>query len=223
MGTEQVAFKAEPRTSEKKSDLTRLRSEGFIPAVVYSKGAPGETVKLNAHDFKMMLKHHSGENLMIDLEIAGGESRHVLIKDIQHHPMNADILHVDFHEIRLDRLIKVLVPLELTGKPIGVSQGGGTLDVHQREIEVECKAMDLVDSIPVDISGLKIGDQLLVEEVKLPEGYELLTPTELSVATVLKPRVATTEEEEEEAAAGEESAESGEEPSEDKDEDSKDS
>ena len=94
-----VAFQAQSRTAEKKSDVTRLRGEGFIPAVVYSKGKAGVPVKLNEHDFEMMLKHHSGENLMIDLQVDGQSAQHVLIKEIQHHPLTSRILHVDFHEM----------------------------------------------------------------------------------------------------------------------------
>jgi large subunit ribosomal protein L25 len=204
MVNQNVAFNAETRTSEHKSDLTNLRLEGFIPAVIYSKGAAGETVQLNAHDFNMMLKHHSGENLMIELQVGSGAARNVLIKEIQHHPMTARIVHVDFHEISLDRMIKVLVSLNFDGTPKGVLTGGGTLDVQTREIEVECKASDLVESFGVDISGLEIGDHLTVGDVKLPEGFELLTEGNISIATVLKPRVASDEDgEDTEAVAGE--------------------
>lgn len=197
----EVAFQAESRNAEKKSELTRLRETGFIPAVIYSKGEAGKTIKLNEHDFRMMLKHHSGENLMIDLKVDDQAAQHVLIKEIQHHPLTARMLHVDFHEISLNRMIRVEIPIEAVGKPEGVTQGGGTLDIQCREIEVECKASDLVDRLEIDVTDLKIGDHVSVGDVKLPEGYELLTPGNISVATVLKPRVAADEEEEEEGAA----------------------
>jgi large subunit ribosomal protein L25 len=196
MVNQKVAFQAEPRTADHKSDLTRLREDGFIPAVIYSKGAAGETVQLNEHDFNMMLKHHAGENLMLDLKVGSAASRNVLIKEIQHHPMTARIVHVDFHEISLDRLIKVMVTLDFEGIPKGVKSGGGTLDVQTREIEVECKASDLVESFVVDVSDLAIGDHLTVADVKLPEGFELLSEGNISIATVLKPRVSTDAEEE---------------------------
>jgi large subunit ribosomal protein L25 len=198
-----VSFQAEPRVAEKKSDITETRNAGFIPAVIYSKGNAGATVKLNEHDFKMMLKHHSGENLMIDLQISGGEALHVLIKEIQHHPLTRRMLHVDFHEISLSRIIKVEVAIELEGVPVGVSQGGGTLDVQHREVEVECKASDLVEHISIDVSGLKIGDHISAGDLTLPEGYTLLTPETTSLAAVLKPRVAADAEGEEEDAVSE--------------------
>ncbi|MDF3129423.1 50S ribosomal protein L25 [Kiritimatiellaeota bacterium B1221] len=193
MVNQNVAFKAEARSAGHKSDLTNLRTAGFIPAVIYSKGNAGEPVQLNEHDFQMMLKHHSGENLMIELQVGENDSRNVLIKEIQHHPMTARIVHVDFHEISLSRLIKVMVTLDFDGTPAGVTNGGGTLDIQTREIEVECKASDLVESFIVDVSSLGIGDHLTVADVKLPEGFELLTEGNISIATVLKPRVAAAE------------------------------
>lgn len=197
MANDTVSFQAESRPAGKKSALTELRDGGYIPAVVYSKGEAGAAVKLNEHDFEMMLKHHSGENLMIDLSVDGGKPQHVLIKEIQHHPLTQKILHVDFHEIRLDRLIQVDVPLAVVGTPVGVTQEGGTLDVQHRDIEVECKASDLVDEIEIDVSGLKIGDHIAAGDVTLPAEYTLLTGAEISLVTVLKPRLKAEESEEE--------------------------
>ena len=206
MVQDNVTFQAESRVADRKSDLTNLRKDGFIPGVVYSKGQEGTPVKLNEHSFNMMLKHHSGENLIIDLEIDSAKPKHVLIKEIQHHPLTSRILHVDFHEISLNRIIKVMVAIDFVGTPEGVTTGGGTLDIQAREVEVECKASELVESLEVDTTALNIGDSLSVGDIALPAGYTLLTPAEQSIATVLKPRVsadAGAGEEEGEAADGE--------------------
>lgn len=189
MATDTVSFPAETRAAEKKSDVTDLRNAGFIPAIVYSKGEAGTPVKLNEHDFEMMLKQHSGENMMIDLVVDGGDARHVLLKDIQHHPMSQRILHVDFHEISLDRIVKVNVVVDFQGTPTGVVNGGGTLDIQTREVEVECKASAIVDSLPLDVSALEIGASVTVAELNLPEGYTLLTAEDVTLANVQAPRV----------------------------------
>jgi large subunit ribosomal protein L25 len=197
-----VTFQAKSRTANRKADLTTVRENGFIPGIVYSKGQEGKNVQLNEHDFVQMLRHHSGENLIIDLNVDGSDAQHVLIKEIQHHPLTSRILHVDFHEISLDRMIKVMLTVECVGTPEGVTSGGGTLDIHTREIEVECKASDLVEQVEVDVSHLKIGDHISVADIQLPADYELLTSEEQSVAAVLAPRVVEETEEESEDAAG---------------------
>jgi large subunit ribosomal protein L25 len=203
MANATVSFPAETRTAEKKSNVTNLRTSGMIPAIVYSKGEPGTALQLNEHDFVMMLKEHSGENMMLDLQIDGGDARHVLVKEIQHHPLSNKILHVDFHEISLDRMIKVDVVIEFEGTPVGVTQGGGTLDIQTRNVEVECKASELVDHLSLDVSKLKIGDHVSASDLTLPANYVLLTPETASLATVLPPRVVKDSEESDEDAASE--------------------
>jgi large subunit ribosomal protein L25 len=207
MSNDTVSFQATSRTVGKKSNLSEVRDNGGIPAVVYKKGEAGTPIQLNEHDFQMMLKKHSGENLMIDLEVDGAKAQHVLIKEIQHHPLTQRILHVDFHEIRLDRRIKVEVPVEVVGTPIGVSRDGGTLDVQHRVIEVECKASDLVENLPVDVAELAIGDHISAGDITLPADFTLLTAADISIVTVLKPRVKAGGDAESEEEAGAEGGE----------------
>lgn len=201
MSTTEILVQAEPRVVGAKSAMTQLREDGKIPAVLYGDGKPAEALALPEHAFNMMLKHHHGENLMMDIQIGDGAPRHVLLKQVQHHPITARILHVDFHEVSMTRKIKVNLPLNLTGIPAGVSKTGGTLDIQLRELEVECMAADMIEELDVDISEMKIGDHLTADDVTLPQGYRLITPAHVSIATVLKPRVLTDEEVAEDAAA----------------------
>ena len=190
MSATEILVQAETRPVGTKGGLTRLRANGQIPAVIYGDGKPAETVALNSHAFTLMLQHHSGENMMMDIEVAGSTPRHVLLKQVQHHPISKKILHVDFHEISMDRKVKVSLPLNLVGTPVGVSKSGGTLDTQLREIEIECKASELIEELDVDVSELAIGDNLTVDSVTLPAGFRLITPGHVSIAAVLKPRVA---------------------------------
>jgi large subunit ribosomal protein L25 len=199
----EIPFQAHPRELGAKSNNTRLREEGMVPAVVYADGKPAVAVSLNEHDFNMMLHRHHGENLMIDLKVGDSPALHVLIKEIQHHPMTSRVLHVDFQSVSLDRKIKIHLPLNLTGTPIGVSRNGGTLDIQFRNIEVECKASDIIEELDVDVSAMELGEHLTADKIVLPAGYRLITPKHISVAAVLEPRVAT----EDEAAAAPAAAE----------------
>lgn len=203
MSTTEILVKAETRAPGAKSDLTELRNAGKIPAVLYGEGKAAEPLQIVEHDFNMMLKHHHGESLMMDLQVGDTAPRHVLLKEVQHHPITARILHVDFHEVSMASRVKVSLPLHLSGTPVGVSKTGGTLDVQLRELEVECKASDMIEELEVDISELKIGDHLTADDVSLPADFRLITPGHVSIATVLKPRVASADEEESEASASE--------------------
>lgn len=199
MSATEILVEAQLREVGAKSNLTQLRAAGQIPAVVYGEGNAAVAVQMNEHDFVMMLKHHHGENLMMDLKIGDAAPKHVLLKQVQHHPLTQRILHVDFHEVGLNRKVKVHLPLNLVGTPIGVSRNGGTLDIQFRELEVECKAADLLEELEVDVSELAVGDHLTADKVKLPAGFRLITPDHVSIATVLKARVSTGTETEEAA------------------------
>ena len=167
----------------------RLRRDGWVPGVVNSQAGKSRLIKLNRHGFQMMLRHHSGENLVMDLVVDGKRARKVLLKEVQHHPLTGSVEHADFVEISMTKLMKVSVPIILTGEPVGVIQGGGVLEQLLRDVDVECLPGDMVDSIEVDISDLDIGDSVTVAALEAGEKIAVLTPGDVAVALVSAPRV----------------------------------
>ena len=140
---------------------------------------------------------------MMGLQIDGGKYRQVLLKEVQHHPVNASILHVDFHAVAMDEKLVVNIPIELVGDPKGVLEGG-VLDHTMREVEVECLPGDIVEQIEVDVSGLDINDSLSVNDIEIDKSkYSILTDGELAIAAVVPPRKLEEEVEPEEGLAEE--------------------
>jgi len=146
------------------------------------------SIQIDTHTFEMMLSRHAGENLLIDIDIEGEGVRKVLLKDVQQGPVKGELLHVDFLEISMTRKMRVMIPVEFVGEPAGVSQEGGILEHVLREVEVECLPGDLVESIPVDVSALKIGGSLLVRDLKIDPKLTLLTSPDVAIASVTAPR-----------------------------------
>ncbi len=192
---------AKKRELEGSSNARRLRKTGFVPAVVYGDEKDAVSVELNAHDFERILHHHASESLLIDIEVEGEGTLSVLVKDVQHHPVSDDILHVDLMRVSANKVIAVDVLLELVGDDAGV-QAGGVVDHVMHAIGVECLPRDLVDVFEIDISALEIGDAMHVSDLKLGEQFKILVDGEAIVATVAAPKV---EEDEDDAgtAAGE--------------------
>jgi large subunit ribosomal protein L25 len=190
-----IAIEAKKRDITGSAKLRKVRSAGRIPAVVYSKGNPGEPLTLDEHGFAQMLRHHTSESIIMKLRIDGEGERNVLLQDVQHHPVSGRILHVDFHEISMTERLTVSVPLELKGIPVGVSKQGGMLEHLLREIEVECLPSDVVEEFVIDVSGLSIGEGLTVNDIPLDPGkYAVVTSGEIAVAAVSAPRTAEAEE-----------------------------
>jgi large subunit ribosomal protein L25 len=181
---EVTVLKAKKRVAAGSAAARRLRGAGAVPAEVY--GEKGNTsIQLNTHEFTLMLKRH-GEHQIMALEVDDKSAGHVLIKAVQHDPIHGQIIHADFITVSMDKPVEVNLPIVLTGEPAGV-KNGGILEQQLSSIEVSCLPGDMVDSIPVDVSGLLVGEHLCVKDLKLPAGFKVLADGEIVVASVALP------------------------------------
>ena len=198
----QVKLTAERRTATGRSAVRKLKAMGVVPAVIYGAKDKAEPLQVSRRDINAMLSHAAGENILVELEIAG-KSRLALVQEVQHAPLGNAILHIDFHAVSMDEVIQADVPLEPTGIANGVKNMGGLLEQNLRSLAIECLPRDLPDLITVDVSALNIGDAIHVREIQLPAGVTTRVQPDLTAFSVLAP---TVEEEpvvaEVEAAAG---------------------
>ena len=186
----QVKLKAEPRTNVGRSAVRKLKARGIIPAVIYGAKEKPQPLQLAARDINAMMSHAAGENVLVELEIAGEKSsRTALVQEVQHTPVGGDIRHVDFHAISMDDTIQAEVPLEPVGTANGVKNFGGLLEQSLRVLTLECLPRDLPDRITVDISQLNIGDSIHVRDIQLPSGVTAKVPADLTAFSVLAPVV----------------------------------
>ena len=191
---DQVKLEASLRTEIGKKIGKALRREGSIPAVVYGEGQTPTPITTTEKDLARVLHTGAGENVLITLTVkeTGGQAqpvRTVLIKEIQHHPVTSQVLHVDFHQISLTKRIQVTVPLQFTGEAVGVKQDGGRLDHVLWEVRVDCLPTEIPKAIAIDVSALKIGDSLLIKDLKVPAGVKLLHDGQVGVVACLAPVV----------------------------------
>ena len=101
--------------------MRKLRARGLIPAIVYGGKDKPQPLQVSARDINAMMSHASGENILVELEIAGdGQSRTALVQEVQHSPVGGEIRHVDFHAISMDEMIQADVPLEPVGTPLAL-------------------------------------------------------------------------------------------------------
>src|SRR5437667_4590566 len=186
----QAKLKAEQRTAIGRSAVRKLKTHGIIPAIVYGGKEKPQPLQVAARDINAVLSHASGENILVELEIAGEQSnRMALVQEIQHSPVGGDILHVDFHAVSMDEKIQAEVPLEPVGIANGVKNFGGLLEQALRALAIECLPRDLPDRITVDISQLNIGDSIHVRDVQLPPGVTAKVQPDLTAFSVLAPVV----------------------------------
>ena len=201
---QQAKLEVQPRSAFGKQNTRALRREGEVPAILYGRSQDTVALQLNARTFRQFLRTH-GENVIIRMEI-GGATETVIIKEIQRHPVEKQLLlHADFIRISLDEPITSPVPVVLIGSPPGI-QEGGVLEAPLRQLTVHCLPMQLPTDISVDVSGLDIGDVIHVGDLSLDDEVEVLDESDRIVAMVSQPRVQL-EEEIEDAEAEDEDAE----------------
>ena len=186
----QVKLTAEPRTNVGRSSVRKLRARGLIPAVIYGGNDKPQPLQVATREINAMMSHASGENVLVELEIAGEKSnRAALVQEVQHSPVRGDIVHVDFHAISMDQMIQAEVPLEPTGTPVGVKTFGGLLEQSLRALAIECLPGDLPDRITVDVSQLNIGDSIHVRDIQFPPGVTPKVQPDLTAFSVVEPLV----------------------------------
>lgn len=185
-----VPLKAFPRSLVKRGGVKKLRASGRVPATIYGRQTKPQNLEVDAREFGDLLGHSASENLLIDLSVENDAraKRLALLQQVQHHPVDGKILHVDFHEVAENEKVTVYVPVETSGEPAGVKNGGGTLEHILHKLKVKCLPKDLPEQITVDVSHLEIGKSIHLGDIKAPEGVELLGDKHITVLAVAAPR-----------------------------------
>jgi len=173
---ETIALSAEVRNEVGTKHAAKLRRAGKLPAIIYGHGREPVAVSLDLHNFAEML-HHGHRLFGVKI---GKTLETLLIKDLQYDHLGKDIIHVDLVRVDLAEMVKVTVPIELKGTAKGTHEGG-IVDEHLDHLEIECKASDIPEVIPVSVKELGVGDAIHAGNVELPEGMKLATDPETLV------------------------------------------
>ncbi len=175
------------RTEKGKNVAYRLRASGKIPAIYYGKGAENFMLTVDPLALEKATAGESGMNTLIKLKVEGKGDYNVLLKDYQANAITRNFTHADFVHVDLNKKITVSIPVHLTGSPQGVKDGG-VLQQATRELEVLCLPTHIPKEIVVDVSALKIGHNLHLHDIKLPEGAEVVGELDVTIASVLMTR-----------------------------------
>ncbi|OKP99452.1 50S ribosomal protein L25 [Paenibacillus sp. P46E] len=160
------------RTAETKSNLNIARKQGRIPAVLY--GINKDTLSLEVNEKELMDVLRTNPRAILQGKLSDNTSVPVVVQDIQKDSMSGKVLHIDFQHVNMNISMDSKVTIHFAGEAAGI-KAGGSLQVEIYEVEVRCMPDDLPTSMEVDISGLAIGDQLLVSDLIFQDGVEVLT------------------------------------------------
>lgn len=163
-----------------------VRKSGYIPGVFYINGVESVPITSTFKDLKPIV--FTSLTNVVELEIDGAEARKCILKEVKFDPITDEIIHFDLMGLTPGNKIVVNIPITLTGQAVGV-KNGGILNHVLRKVKVRCLPKDLIETINVDITKLKIGQLIKLSNIDLG-ALELVNKGDAVIAGVARPRVA---------------------------------
>ncbi len=183
-------LKATKRESLSSGSNNKLRSEGYIPAILYGGKDPNKNISISKKDISNLINSETFLSKVLEIEIDGKKEK-VIPRDVSYHVVSEEPIHIDFMRIITGKKIILEIPVKFINHPESPGlKRGGVLNIVRRKVELKCPAENIPDEIVVDLTGTDIGTSIKISAVKLPEN---VTPTiigrDFVVATVAAPTV----------------------------------
>ena len=198
-------LKATKRSITSSGKVNKLRSEGFIPAILYGGKKNNLSISLKKLQLQDLMRTETFMCKVVDLEIDGNTEK-VLPKDIAYDPVSDEPLHIDFMRIVKGSRLILEIPVKFINseKSPGLKKGG-VLNIVRRKVQLKCPAENIPNEIVVDLDNTEINSSLKISSVKLPENViPTITERDFVIATVAAPTILVEPEKTEETAAEEE-------------------
>lgn len=188
--TKLTTLAVSPRAKAGKGAARATRREGLVPAVIYGNKQEPEIVAIDPRLIMKELYRGGISSRVYTLEVAGGATASVLIRDVQLHPVSDAPIHIDFQRIAPGHKIHVAVPVAVEGEAPGVKRGG-VLNVVYHSVDVEIDPAKIPEHFVADISGLDIHDTVRWTDLKGTEGAKLTgsQASDLVIVSVAAPSV----------------------------------
>ena len=183
-------LKATKRTTVSTGQINKLRSDGFIPAILYGGEKDNISISLKKLHLKDIIKTETFMSKVVDLDIDGAAEK-VIPRDISYDPLSDEPIHIDFMRIIKGSTVLLEIPVKFINseKSPGLKKGG-VLNVVRRKVELKCPAEKIPNEIIVDLDNTEINSSLKISSVKLPENViPTITDRDFVIATVVAPTI----------------------------------
>ena len=184
------ALKATKRTITSTGQINKLRSDGFIPAILYGGEKNNVCISLKKLHLRDIIRTETFMSKIVDLDIDGNLEK-VLPKDITYDPVSDEPNHIDFMRIVKGSKLALEIPVKFINhdKSPGLKKGG-VLNTVRRKVELKCPAENIPDEIVVDLDNTEINSSLKISSVKLPDNVTpTITDRDFVIATVVAPTI----------------------------------
>ena len=183
-------LKAIKRENTSSGSNNKLRSEGFIPAILYGGKEANKNISIEKKDIKNLINSDTFLSKVLQLDIDGKKER-VIPRDVAFNVVSEEPIHIDFMRIVSGKKIILEIPVKFINHPDSPGlKRGGVLNIVRRKVELKCPAENIPDEIIIDLAGTDIGTSIKISSVKLPENViPTITDRDFVIATVASPTV----------------------------------
>lgn len=180
-----ISINAQTRDNTGKGAARTIRRAGMIPAIIYGKNKESINIQLDERAIGRYYKKANFLSILMNIEL-NGQNYHVIPKEVQLHPVTDNAEHIDFLHILDESQVKVTVHLHFINedKCLGIKRGG-LLNLIKRDVELLCLAKSIPSSIEVDVINLNIGDNIHLNDLKLPDGVKATSSENYTIATLI--------------------------------------
>jgi len=196
------------RNTKSKSEIKKLRSEGFVPGVLYGDIKDNIKLSIKKNSLDKYLKSGNFMSKVIEIKVEGKDYK-VLPRSIEFNKLTNQPIHIDFQTLSAGTKVVVWIPVKFINDNIcpGLKLGG-VLNIVRRKVELSCPADQIPSELIVDLAEKQINESIHISAVKLPDNVKpTITDRDFTIATVAAPTVVK---EPEPAAAAEGAAEGAE-------------
>jgi large subunit ribosomal protein L25 len=213
-----ISLDANIRNTKTKGELSALRNNGSVPAVIYGGEAQNETVSISKKLLKSLIDKENFLSNIVTLNV-GGKPQNVLPREIKYHVISDEPIHVDFLRVVPGVKIRIEVPVQFINheKSPGLKRGG-VLNIVRRKVELRCPSEKIPENLVIDLDGVEIGESFKISSINLEtdvtptiKGRDFVIAT-LAAPTVMKEPEKPAEAETAEGEAGAEAAADGDKP-----------
>ena len=183
-------LKATKRETKTRGQIKDLRTNGFIPAILYGGKSPNQKLSIDVKSFNNLFNSETFLSTIIDLDIEGTKEK-VIPRDVSFHVVSERPTHIDFMRIVKGSKIILEIPVifENNSESPGLKKGG-VLNIVRRKVQLKCEAENIPENLIVDLAGLDIGASIKISSVKLPENAKpTITDRDFVVATIAPPTI----------------------------------
>ncbi len=182
----EVEFALETKTAAGKGPARQTRAAGKVPAIVYGPDLEPVMASFREQDLVKALSTPAGRNVFLRLKTEDDKlnGARVIVKELQVHPVKRVFTHADFYRLNPNKMIHANVPVRFEGTAVGVKLGG-ILQITQRDVSVACLPDNLPEAIVVDVTELKPGHSIHVQDLQIPEGVRILSDPKLALCAVV--------------------------------------